>query len=718
VVVLAVVIAGPLGGAAALAGAIGVSTAVASAIVIGGVSLIGNYAINALLPLPRPDAPGLSSSLSSVDANSPTYAFTATSQQNLARLGGKIPEWFGYHRVIPDLAATAWWEWVDGKQTLRQTLCCTKGELDVEKVDLGRVPITVYEEIEHEFFGPNETADLFEANVYQSPDVGTIELAAPNDLLPGDDGIFGPFVTVPALQATDRIGIDVSFPRGLFTQNGDGTLSPRTVQWRVEACEIDDAGAETGSWFTVANETFNATPGLTNVSTPEAGITGAFMGGVYEAANKLNSPLTVSYRYTLAASARYQVRLRRLDDKSTSALAGHDLAWSGLRGFLGGGDFGDVTILQIAITATASVNSSNARQIAVTGTRKLPVWDAENEEWTAPQPTRSIAAALHHVITGLNGGRQPESNYDRDGLLALDAIWTARGNYFDYYCSSVRGLWEFLQTIALCGRSVVYRQGHRIRFHRDQPQTMPVTGFSRENIAQHSLRIEYRLPSPEDNIDGMELKYFDKRTWNFNTLRKAFEGDGVPQRPLSRQLDGCTEIAVAQQELDYYVADYLLRPILAGFDTELEGGYPSYGDLVLLQHDSPRWGLSGRVIEWDADNLAVDLFAAPIWDFDDTLANPADNGWFARIRDRRGRLSAQVVIVGQPTSTRIVLNNAPVYDDGSPFDFTFSDNELPHVMFGKSGDEPVRVLFREMTPQQGYRRSVRCVVEDDAVHVN
>lgn len=706
VIVLAAVVAGPVAGFLGIGGTVG-TAAVGAALVLGG-----SYAVNALIPLPRPDAPGLGGSYGAIDANSPTYAFTLSSQQNLPRLGGAIPEWFGYHRVIPDLAATAWWEWTDGKQTLYQTLCLTKGEVEIAGIELGRTPVDVFEDVEYDVFEPNETADLFEAEVYQAHDISNIDLTASNELIAPDDGVRGPFAALPPGQTSTRFGLDITFPRGLYTQDG-AAFSPKTIAWKVEARQIDDAGAPIGSWFTVANETFNSNPMATNTSTPESGITGTFVGGGYLTTNKMNSPLSLSYRYTFGTAMRAEFRVTRTDEKDLTIAAGHDLAWTGLRGFLGGGDYGDVTILQIAIVATASVNDRVARQIAVTGTRKLPTWDAEAEEWTAPQPTRSIAWAAAHVIRSSNGGRQPDENFDLAALLALHATWESRSDYFDYYASERRTLWEMLQTVLRCGRAMPYRQANLVRFNRDEPAAIPVTGFSRENIVQRTLQISYRTPEPEDDVDGFEVKYFDNRTWNFNSLRKAFAGTDPPERPQSRTLDGCTSVAQAQRELDYYVAEYNLRPISVRFDTEMEGMYPSRGDLILVAHDSPRWGQSNRVLTWDAETLTVEMFSPPVWDF------APDTGWFARFRDKRGRYSAQVVIDSAPTSTTLVLHNAPVYDGGGAFDFSLSNSELLHVMLGRSTDAPRPARFLEMIPRgQGHAVTVRAVLEDAAVHVN
>ncbi len=686
-------------------GLTGAALSAATAVATGALAIAGSYAVNALIPLPRQDAPGIST----VKIDSPTYAFSIAAQNNQARLGGAIPEWFGRHRVVPDLAATAWWEWSGGVQTLYQTFCLSKGEIAVEDVQLGRTSASTFEDVAYQVFSPNTPPSLFEPNVYQSPDVSSVTLNAPNDL-PGayDDGVYGPFAAVPAGQTSARIGIDIAFPRGLFGVSGS-SLVAKSAQWRIETSVIDDLGTQIGPWFVVANETFNADPGATNTSSPESGIVGQFMGGGYAATTKMNSPLTVSYRYTLPQAARYQVRLRRLDNKDLSVNAGHEVVWSGLRSFLGYADFGDVTILQVRIRATASVNARSARQVAVIGTRKLPMWNGT--AWSAPAPTRSIAWAAAYVIRSENGGRQADANIDLDWLRQYDQVFAARGDTFNYYASEQRPLWEFLQTVLRCGRSVPYRQANRIRFFRDEPQSIPVVGFSRENIVARSLRIDYRLPQSEDEYDGFEIRFLDERTWNFNTLRKAFAGSAPPLNPQSLPLDGATDVNHVRRELDYMVAEHNLRPVILSFDTELEGLIPSRGDLVIVQHDAPRYGISNRVLSWDASTRTVELLRPPVWTF--------GAGWQARIRDRMGRYSAPVAVVEAPSSTAIVLAQDPVYEDGSPFDLAQPQSEFLHIVLGQAEDAPRRALVLETSPRQNGRViSIRAVIDDPNVHVN
>lgn len=719
IVVIAAFVAPPLAGALFPALLPGLALTAVTAGITVGLTALGSYAVNALIPAPRQDAPGLSTSLDSANASAPTYSLSISAQQNAARLGGAIPEWFGYHRVVPDLAATAWWEWANGRQRLRQTFCLTKGEIDIEKIELGTAALGSFKDVTYAVFGPGQTASLFEAEVYQSPDVSQVELTALNQLLPGDNGVYGPFAATPPGQVTNRIGIDIGFPRGLYLQNTDGTLLPKSVQWRLEAQEIDDAGVGVGAWFPVATETFSSDHTVVNTSTPASGISGQFLGGGYvpeiSPGTHKNSGLTVSYIYTLPAAKRYEVRAQRVDAKDTSGVAGHDVTWNGLRGYLGGGTYGDVTVLQVEIGVTSTITARNSRQVAVTGTRKLPVYDPQTQTWSAPTATRSIAWAAAHVIRNENGGGQPDSGFDLDWLAAYADVWAARGDCFDFYASAQQLTWDFLQQILRCGRAVAFPQGSLIRFHRDEPQQTFATGFSRENIVQHTLSIDYRLPSDKSDADGFEVRFFDKRTWSFNTLRKAFEGGDPPVRPASRPLDGCIEYLQAQRELDYYVAEFRNRPISVEFNTEMDGLIPSYGDAVLVAHDSPRWGQSNRVLDWDADTRTIELTSPPVWDFD-----PDDEtGWYVRIRDIKGVFSEQALITASPTRTSIVLNNAPVYKDGSPFDFTLSDTELLHLMLGHATDAPRPARFRQMIPRgNGRLLTVRAVLEDDAVHVN
>src|SRR3546814_8853154 len=69
--------------------------------------------------------------------------------------------------------------------------------------------------------------------------------------------------------------------------------------------------------------------------------------------------------------------------------------------------------------------------------RLIDVWDGEN--WIADQPSSSIAwiyaDAIHNSDYGLGRAR---SEIDVETLAALDALWTARGDSFNFYFDNGR----------------------------------------------------------------------------------------------------------------------------------------------------------------------------------------------------------------------------------------------------------------------------------------
>ncbi len=47
------------------------------------------------------------------------------------------------------------------------------------------------------------------------------------------------------------------------------------------------------------------------------------------------------------------------------------------------------------------------------------------------------------------------------------------------------------------------------------------------------------------------------------------------------------------------------RRKLVTFQTELEGLIPTYGDLIAVVHDMPRWGQGGEIVGWNGETLVT-----------------------------------------------------------------------------------------------------------------
>ena len=572
ILMLAVMVAAPyLGGL--IAGAIGVTSTIGISLITAGVALVGTTLVNVLLPPPKPAAPSFGKG---VPSPSPTYSLTA--QGNQARLTQPIPVVYGRHRVFPDLAATPWAEYDGNEQYLHQLHCIGQGQYDLEQVRIEDTPIASFEEIETELVPPGGAVTLFETDVVTAPEIAGQELIGVNDREAGEDGWVGPFTANPAGTDATGIGIDVVMPRGLYYAADDGSLKARTVEWEVEARAVDDDGAATGGWIAVASESVTAAE---------------------------NTQQRRSYRYALDAG-RYEVRIRRTNDKSGDARAGHVIHWGGLKAFLEDVPaFGDVTLLAVRMRATDNLSQRSARLVNVIVTRKLPVWDPASG-WSEPQATRSLAWAFADAARSRYGAGLDDARIDLDALHALDAVWQSRGDRFDAVFDQSLTVWEALTRIARCGRALPFLQGGILRIARDAPRTLPVALFGPRNIVRGSFRVQYVMPG-EDTADAVTVTYFSERTWTPDEVVAALPDSATEadDKPATVDLFGCTGPEQAMREGLYMAAANRYRRRIVTFRTELEGLIPTYGDLFAITHDLPRWGQGGEVTAVDGRTLTL-----------------------------------------------------------------------------------------------------------------
>jgi hypothetical protein len=648
------------------------ATGTAAAMATAGIAMVGSVLINTVIPAPKPSMPSLNwGGSGAIPAASPTYSLQA--QGNQARLGQPIPVIYGRHLIYPDLAAEPYQDYVGGEQYLYQLHVIGQGEYAVEQIRIEDTPIASFEEVQTEIVLPGSPVTLFEPDVITAAEIAGQELVAPNLVASGDDGYIGPFTANPVDTSAGALGIDVVMPRGLYYANDGGSLDTRTVQWQVEARAIDADGEPLAGWSVLATESHSAAT---------------------------NTAIRLSFRYAVPPG-RYEVRLKRLDTKDTAERAGHEIRWGALRAYLTGQpDFGAVTLLAVKMRATDNLSQRSSRMINVIATRKLPVWSADGG-WSAPQPTRSIAWAFADACKAQYGGKLADARIDLAALTTLDAIWTTRGDTFDAVFDTSMTVWEALSRIARCGRAVPIQQGGIVRIIRDQPQTMPVALFGPRNIVKGSFKIKYVMPG-EDTADAVTVEYFSSRTWKPDeTTAKLPDSQG--DNPAKVNLFGCTAKDHAQREGLYIAANNRFRRRLVTFRTELEGMIPTYGDLVAITHDMPRWGQGGEVIGHQGDLLAL---SEPVeWTEGATH--------YLALRRRDGGLAGPYrvqAVPGDPTLVRVLdpLTVTP-YVGGS--------EERTYFSFGpgQAWAQTARILAIRPRVEQV---EITAVAEDSRVHIN
>lgn len=659
---------------------LGVVLIVVGFIVPGAQALI--YVGAALLVSGLMPAPNYSPLVDS-SATSPSPTYNISLSGNTARLGQAIPVMYGRHILMPDFAAQSYVEFDENDDQFYFALLCL-GQMDrftLESIMIDDTDLSHFEEVQTQLVGPNYSTplSLVDPAVVNAPEV------ASQDMEYGK--YIGPFASCgPGLRAK-FIGIDINCPKGLYYADSDGNLDPKTTSWFVEARSITDTGATSGDWFLIAAESLTG-------STSKA--------------------IRRSYKYPVA-EGRYEVRVSRQDERDENARAGHDLQWLGMRAYVDQPPplEPSATFLAIKIRATSQLSGLSQRRISVIVERWLPAWNPTTG-WSAPAATRSIAWALADALRNTDyGGRVADNRIDLQTLYELDQLWTERGDEFNGVFDKRITVWAAISAIARAGRARPIMRGSVFTFIRDSKQDLEVALFSMRNIKRNSFSIDYNMLS-DDTTDGLELEYFDSLTWasatvvvkieSDNTFHIVEESDDAPSDPAKISFVGITNLAQAQKEALYIVADVIYRRASIAFTTEMEGYLPCYGDLIAVSHDIAGWGVSGDIADWDAGEQMAVCTEAPIWS--------VGNNYSILIGPQGDVFGPYLVTPGTEANSMVFLDTI----DEDIEIYTGTERERTRFAMGPANSYSKLCRIVSITPQQGDTVQIRAVIEDNRVH--
>ena len=624
-----------------------------------GVSITGGILINTFVPTPKPSLNGMTSSGYS---QSPTYSLQA--QGNEARLGNPIPVIYGRHLIYPDFASKPYYKYIDNNQYVFQLHCIGQGEYEIEQIRIDDTPISSFEEISCQIISPGEKNTLFEEDVVTSSE------AAGQELL--KDKITGPFVLNPTESQINKIEIDVACQRGCYYANDNGSLGEKSINWQVEARLIDEQDNPLGDWYILGSETIKAST----------------HNGIFK-----------TYSYDVPVG-RYEVRATRLDVKDTSSRSGHEIRWSGCKGYiLSQKDYGNVTLLAISMKATDNLSQRSSRMVNCIVTRKLNVWDPINGWSKTPQVNRSIAWVLADILKNSSYGANLSDKYiDLQKLYELDETWSKRNDTFNGVFDSKLTVYEALSRVAKVGRSVVFIQGGVVRFVRDEPKIIPVALFGPRNIVKNSLSIQYIMPS-EDTADSVCVQYFSDVTWKPSEVTGTID-NASSDKMATVELFGCTNKDQALREATYMALANRYRRRIVNFKTELEGLIPCLGDLISITHDMAKWGSGGEIIKKDGLTLTL---SEPI-DFRINEKN------YLALRKKDGSLSGPYIVKQGYTTTTVILTQEPDIEI-----ITGTNCERTHFAFGTENKWSVLARVTAVHPRSA-EVEITAVIEDMRVH--
>lgn len=632
-------------------------------------NLAAQVIINAIIPIKALD----------VSANSASSVYNVSLSANSARLYQPIPVIYGRMKTFPDFAAQPYAYYLNNNQYYAALFCIGQGDYAVERVMIDDTNIRNFEDVKYRILPPGSLPTLVNPSVVTAPEIAGQELKA---------GRFTPGYTVCAAGYTvNRIEVDVNMDQGIGYMENDGSITPFSLDMRVDARYVDDFGVPTSA--------INGSANWFNVMLPN--ITGG---------------TRTPQRRTFGADitpGRVEVRMTRL-----SLAYGADnhyvttVNWAALRGFLvspGAVLHPGATHMEVLIKASEQLTGLSQRKINVIVRRKLRVHLAEGV-LAGLAETRSIAWALQDIWLNQDyGARQAFNTHDYAMLVTLDAIWAARQDYVDILFDSRTTIREALKIVSQAGRAVAYQRMGLLTVSRDQQQDLPIAGFSGRNIVAGSASTSYALPTPE-TADSVTIEYFDNRIWDWVPVECPAPGVTTPVNSVTIRLAGITQYYQAKREGMYKSADNLHRRKFPKWATEALGRLPAYGSAVLYAPAMPGWSQSGDVV--DATGLSVTLSEPVV--FVTGVAN------YISFMGPYGRYSSAIVAAPSGDPNTVVLASAPEYS----LVFNDSNRDRTRYIFGQQGQSEmtVRVLSLQYKGQSDTGPIVEMsgVCEDNRVH--
>jgi len=669
-------------------GAVGAAYGAAWGAVAGAaVSIIGNLAINALIPPTMP----------SFDNEEPRKLSFLTGTNNRVASFLPIPVPYGLNKWYPPIPMTAlpYTELVGDDQYFRALLVLGYGPLEIGGVstDDGLItqdtvltgsPITVdntavenFTDVQFEI-GYWDEVSLYRTSIVEDQ----LNLSLPRSTTEptSDEQTIADTATHTRTTSADtsEVSLDVFFP-ALFSISKNGNTRLMSVLLRVECRPFGSSG----SWTMLDNNWV--------ISSGE------------------RNPVRIGRHYTLPSTGTWDIKLSRI-----STFIGRknehqsDGAWINLRSIQTGTipfAVPNVLVMALRIKATDQLGG-RLDGISVKATRILPVWNGS--AWVE-EATRNPAWAYADVFTG-NATRKPISKDDLDKTVIkawadwcdtngmyLDTVIDADGTVFDRgrdVASSGLGAWTFTDT----GKVSVVTDIPTASTLLISPRT--TSGF------KQSMKF---IETPH----GLRVKFTDPDRWE--ATERFVYADGYDDENATKfeslNLFGVTDPDQAWKIGRYHLAQMILRPETYEWTDEFRHLMYARGNTLDLSHQIIRVGLqSARVKEVFASGTSVTSVK-----LDEYLVMESGEVYGLRIQRKDG-----VIIVRQINNVNPGTDQPTFSSSIAGVDFGEGTDTAVHVgdqvVFGIFGEDIIKAKITKIEPQRDFQARITAVPAADDIY--
>lgn len=485
----------------------------------------------------------------------------------------------------------------------------------------------------------------------------------------------------------DGLEIGIEWPRGLYRLTDSGSYADATVTFDIEYRKVGNT-----NWGKYSAQPISVT-------------------------EKKSVSFRKVYRINNVPQGQYEVRCKLLNVSGTTTRYTTDTYWTSLSSIMYD-DFIRPNKVLIAIKALATDQlNGGTPSITWNQTRStVRVWNPINavyEDKPSDNPAWAAYDIIHYcrklknIHTGLYedvvyGAKKESMDYSYFQQWADFCI--AKNLKFNMIINRKADIWNSVQPMETIGRGKIVLRGTKNSCIFDalsQPEGM----FTMSNIIAGSFNGQFL--GLKDRANCLEVSYDDKnKDYQTQTFLVYTDGwatsEGVEVRN-KVVLDGCVTYEQAYREAKYRLrSNQYLREIV-NFQADIDSIECQVGDVVLVQHDVPKWGLgSGRLKSIEDKTLILSS----------ALAFEQGKSYIIKIRLSNNTLVEKTIIpIGSYQGSIMATDTVMVASD-------FSDTPQSEDVYSIGESNKVAKPFKivSITRDDNFRREISALEYSEAIY--
>lgn len=417
---------------------------------------------------------------------------------------------------------------------------------------------------------------------------------------------------------------------------------------------------------------------------------------------KTTSAVRKGYRIKVTRG-QYEVRLLRIVPDTTDTKIQDQTTWTALRTITNSLPIQfkfPLALTALRIKATEQL-SGNIDDLNADVSSYCQIWSGGN--WDTEATTQNPAALYRHVLTSPANARfRNLSQIDDVALSEWYDFCVTSGYKFNMVRDAQQSVWDTLADIAATGRAAPSLSDGKWSVIIDIPDKPVRQHFTPRNSwgfqavktlpdAPHAWRV--RFVNEQSDYKQDERLVFDDG-YDENTATK-FEGIEFP---------GITDPDLIWKFGRYYIAQLRLRPEEYTFSTDFEHLACERGNVILVSHDVPLWGLGwGRVKSVTINGGLVEDVTV-----DEQFVMEVGKEYNIRFRLEDGTSEVVDVDTVPGGNTTLTLT--------TPVNINVLKGDL--CIFGEKGTETQRLIIKSIERGRDLTAKLVCVDESPAIYTS